>query len=134
MEPKRNSRSSLDLYSLNGELADSGVYAGTLTVSAVIDGSELADFGRKWHADAADADTDAPTATEIPSVDPDDLAECYWDMYTHRDRVEEARPATPVSRAGGAVGGAVGGAAGGAPLLNLGLDTAPACTDGVCAL
>ncbi|MGO4418377.1 SDR family NAD(P)-dependent oxidoreductase [Streptomyces sp. MCAF7] len=115
------------LYSLNGELADTGVYAGTLTVNAVIDGSELADFGRTLHADAADAD--APTATEIPSVDPDDLAECYWDMYTHRDRVEEARPATPVSQADGAVGGA----AGGVPLLNLGLDTAPACTDGVCA-
>ncbi|NUP43986.1 MAG: hypothetical protein HOY76_44900 [Streptomyces sp.] len=91
-----------------------------------IDGSELADFGRKLHAEAADAaDTDAPTATEIPSVDPDDLAECYWDMYTHRDRVEEARPAAPVSQADGA--------ARVAPLMNLGLDTAPACTDGVCA-
>ncbi|MFD8377170.1 SDR family NAD(P)-dependent oxidoreductase [Streptomyces sp. NPDC059679] len=114
------------LYSLSGELADTGVYAATLTVNAVIDGSELADFGRKLYAEAADAaDADAPTATEIPSVDPDDLAECYWDMYTHRDRVEEARPATPVSQAGGA--------AGGVPLMNLGLDTAPACTDGVCA-
>lgn len=121
------------LYSLNGELADTGVYAGTLTVNAVIDGSELADFGRTLHAEAANAadagdavDTDAPADTEIPSVDPDDLAECYWDMYTHRDRVEEARPATPVSSQ-------AGGAARVAPLMNLGLDTAPACTDGVCA-
>jgi hypothetical protein len=27
-----------------------------------------------------------------PLVDPDDLAEQYWDLYTNRDRVEQIYP------------------------------------------
>lgn len=27
-----------------------------------------------------------------PLVDPDDLAEHYWDLYTKRDRIEQIHP------------------------------------------
>ncbi|MEU0069849.1 SDR family NAD(P)-dependent oxidoreductase [Streptomyces sp. NPDC006332] len=71
------------LYSLNGELAASGVYAGTLSIAAFITGSEAAE------AAAAAGD---PLAAALPVVDPADLAALYWDMYTKRDRVEEVHP------------------------------------------
>lgn len=69
------------LYSLHGELADTGVYAGTLSVGATIARSEMS---------ALIAGTG--TTTEFPVVDPDDLAEQYWDMYTRRDRIEQVYP------------------------------------------
>ncbi|MEU1405609.1 SDR family NAD(P)-dependent oxidoreductase [Streptomyces sp. NPDC005728] len=69
------------LYSLNGELAQIGAYAGTLSVAAFIAGSEMGEL-------AATAMPD----TVGPLVDPDDLAAHYWDMYTKRDRVEQIRP------------------------------------------
>ena len=69
------------LYSLNGELAESGIYAGTLSVAAFIDGSE-----------AAKAAGASGAANEFPVVDPADLASLYWEMYTKRDRVEEVYP------------------------------------------
>jgi short-subunit dehydrogenase len=71
------------LYSLNGELAASGIYAGTLSIAAFIAGSEA--------AEAATAAAD-PQGPALPLVDPDDLAALYWDMYTKRDRVEEVHP------------------------------------------
>ncbi|MEV6589073.1 SDR family NAD(P)-dependent oxidoreductase [Streptomyces acidicola] len=75
------------LYSLNAELAGTGVYAGTLTIGAMITGSESAER-------AAGAEGDLLAAgMEIPVVHPDELAEQYWDMYTRRDRVEQAHPA-----------------------------------------
>ncbi|MEU4311134.1 SDR family NAD(P)-dependent oxidoreductase [Nocardia sp. NPDC024068] len=69
------------LYSLHGELADANIYAGTLSVGATIARSELS---------ALVARTE--TTTEFPVVDPDDLAEQYWDMYTERDRIEQLHP------------------------------------------
>ncbi|MFD6281282.1 SDR family NAD(P)-dependent oxidoreductase [Streptomyces sp. NPDC060209] len=72
------------LYSLNAELAGTGVYAGTLTVGSLIARSEIA-----AKAQAAFESADGP---EHPVVDPDDLAEHYWDMYTKRDRVEQFHP------------------------------------------
>ncbi|WP_433472617.1 SDR family NAD(P)-dependent oxidoreductase [Spirillospora sp. CA-142024] len=82
------------LYSLNAELADSGVYAGTLTVAAMIAGSEA--------AEAAEVeDDDRFTGAAFPVVDPSELAEHYWDMYTKRDRVEQAYPAELTPQAGG---------------------------------
>ncbi|WP_416969483.1 SDR family NAD(P)-dependent oxidoreductase [Streptomyces sp. 4F14] len=74
------------LYSLNAELTGTGVYAGTLTVAAVITDSELAEAGRELSAEAS-ADL-----AHLPVVAPADLAETYWDMYTRRDRVEEIQP------------------------------------------
>jgi short-subunit dehydrogenase len=69
------------LYSLNGELADTGVYAGTLSIAAMIARSE-----------AAEAAADSEAFAAMPVVDPDDLAQYYWDMYTTRDRVEQIHP------------------------------------------
>ncbi|WP_399895083.1 SDR family NAD(P)-dependent oxidoreductase [Streptomyces sp. BBFR51] len=73
------------LYSLHGELADTGIYAGTLSVAAGIARSELS-------ALIAEAGTPAEPTVEFPVVDPDDLAEQYWDMYTKRDRIEQLYP------------------------------------------
>lgn len=73
------------LYSLNAELADAGIYAGTLSVGAMIARSELSEV-----MSAAGSDTGLPA--EFPVVDPDELAELYWDMYAKRDRVEQLHP------------------------------------------
>ncbi|GAA4621544.1 SDR family NAD(P)-dependent oxidoreductase [Actinoallomurus vinaceus] len=73
------------LYSLNGELADTGIYAGTLSIAASIARSEMAEA-----ATAGAAASESLAA--FPVVDPDDLAEHYWDMYTKRDRVEQVHP------------------------------------------
>lgn len=74
------------LYSLNGELAASGIYAGTLSISAFVTGSAAAEMA----ASAAD-----PQAPVLPLVDPAELAVHYWDMYTKRDRVEQVYPDLP---------------------------------------
>jgi NAD(P)-dependent dehydrogenase (short-subunit alcohol dehydrogenase family) len=73
------------LYSLHGELAASGIYAGTLSIAAFITGSEA----EQSAAAAAD-----PRLAAIPRVDPAELAAIYWDMYTERDRVEQLHPKT----------------------------------------
>jgi short-subunit dehydrogenase len=71
------------LYSLHGELAASGIYAGTLSVAAFITGSE-----------AEKAAARDPVAAAFPRIDPAELAAVYWDMYTDRDRVEQLHPKT----------------------------------------
>ncbi|WP_405799720.1 SDR family NAD(P)-dependent oxidoreductase [Streptomyces sp. NBC_01506] len=76
------------LYSLNGELTESGIYAGTLSIAAFIAGSEAAEA-----AAAAAASGASELTAAFPVVDPADLAALYWDMYTERDRVEEVHPA-----------------------------------------
>lgn len=74
------------VYSLNAELAETGVYAATLTVAAMITGSEA--------AQAAEAGSDlTKDLAAFPVADPAELADLYWDMYTRRDRVEQAFPA-----------------------------------------
>ncbi|MCK1796672.1 SDR family NAD(P)-dependent oxidoreductase [Streptomyces sp. XM4193] len=72
------------LHSLHGELAEAGIYAGTLSVNATIARSELSALIAR-----------AGTTSGFPVVDPDDLAEQYWDMYTERNRVEQLHPETP---------------------------------------
>jgi short-subunit dehydrogenase len=74
------------LYSLSGELEGTGVYAGTLTIAAMIARSEAAE------APAEAMPAELPGGFELTIVDPDDLAEYYWDMYTRRDRVEQIHP------------------------------------------
>jgi NAD(P)-dependent dehydrogenase (short-subunit alcohol dehydrogenase family) len=73
------------LYSLHGELAASGIYAGTLSISAFISGSE---------AEKAASAAGDPHIAAFPRVDPAELADIYWDMYTKRDRVEQIHPST----------------------------------------
>ncbi|MBR7835488.1 SDR family NAD(P)-dependent oxidoreductase [Actinospica durhamensis] len=71
------------LYSLHGELAPSGIYAGTLSIGAFITGSE---------AERAATAAGDPLAAAFPRIDPAELAAIYWDMYTNRDRVEQVHP------------------------------------------
>ena len=71
------------IQSLHGELADRGVYAGVLHVGAMI-------LGSAGHT----AMTSGQMATrldvsQIPTVDPADLADTLWSMYTKRDTFEE---------------------------------------------
>ncbi|WP_208905896.1 hypothetical protein [Streptomyces melanosporofaciens] len=77
------------LYSLNGELADTGVYAGTLTIGSLIERSEM--------VEPVVANVEA--LADYPVADADDLAEYYWDMYTKRDRVERFHPEPPAPQA-----------------------------------
>lgn len=77
------------LYSLNGELEGTGVYAGTLTIGALItSGGPSADHGFPGDAEAA---------TAFPTVHPDTLAELYWDMYIQRSAVEQSYPRPAVT-------------------------------------
>lgn len=72
------------LYSLNGELDGTGVYAGTLTIGALIttgDPSTDQDFPGE-----------AEVASAFPTVHPDTLAGLYWDMYVQRLAVEQVYP------------------------------------------
>ncbi|MGW6908669.1 SDR family NAD(P)-dependent oxidoreductase [Streptomyces sp. NPDC054940] len=73
------------LYSLNAELAGTGVYAGTLTIGAAIARSEMGEAAARIEAESADG-------PRFPIVDPDELAEHYWDMCAKRDRVEQFHP------------------------------------------
>lgn len=73
------------LYSLNAELAETGIYAGTLSVGAMIARSELSER-------ITTTGTNPESHAEFPVVDPDELADQYWDMYTKRDRVEQLNP------------------------------------------
>ncbi|MFJ9909177.1 hypothetical protein ACIRVK_41205 [Streptomyces sp. NPDC101152] len=73
------------LFSLNGELADAGIYAGTLSIAAFIARSEVGELAAKSLAETGSTNTG-------PLVDPDALADQYWDMYTKRDRVEQLFP------------------------------------------
>ncbi|MFC3997371.1 SDR family NAD(P)-dependent oxidoreductase [Nocardiopsis sediminis] len=82
------------LYSLNGELAGTGVYAGTLAVAALIERSEAAEAAGRGAGRTGDGSGLPSGGTEFPVVDPDELAQYYWDMYTRRDRVEQVYPAS----------------------------------------
>lgn len=71
------------LFALNGEVADKGVFVGTLTNSAVIVGSafhELVQSGA------------FPGAAEIPTVSPDELADIYHQMVINRKPIETDWP------------------------------------------
>ncbi|WP_409239933.1 hypothetical protein [Streptomyces sp. PA5.6] len=72
------------LYSLNAELANTGIYVGALTIASLIARSEVSAA-----AQAAFASADGP---QFPVVDPDDLTEHYWNMYAKRDRVKRFHP------------------------------------------
>ncbi|MFJ6686321.1 hypothetical protein [Streptomyces werraensis] len=74
------------LYSLNAELAGTGIYAGTLAIGASIARSEMGE------AAAAQVDAESADNSKFPVVDPDVLAERYWDMYVKRNRVEQFHP------------------------------------------
>ncbi|WP_228000465.1 SDR family NAD(P)-dependent oxidoreductase [Nocardia australiensis] len=72
------------LYSLNAELEGAGIYVGALTIGSLIARSEV--------TAAAQAAFESADGPQFPVVDPDDLAEHYWNMYIMRDRVEQFHP------------------------------------------
>ncbi|MDA0171589.1 SDR family NAD(P)-dependent oxidoreductase [Solirubrobacter taibaiensis] len=72
------------LYSLNGELAGTGVYVGTLAIGAMIARSAPHTAWTSGALDLGDA--------EFPVVEPDALADLVWDLVTQRDRVEVLHP------------------------------------------
>lgn len=68
------------LHNLHVALAEKGVYVGTMTIGAVI--------GRSAVAEAVGADPSV-ARFETETLDPDELADRYWRMYTTRDQFEE---------------------------------------------
>ncbi|WP_418125790.1 SDR family NAD(P)-dependent oxidoreductase [Variovorax sp. 160MFSha2.1] len=68
---------------LNAELVPKGVYAGTVSIGAVIDRSTGL---RAMTASGAKLDP------RLPVLDPDDIAEDIWSLATKRDRPESILP------------------------------------------
>ncbi|MFC0547157.1 SDR family NAD(P)-dependent oxidoreductase [Kutzneria chonburiensis] len=64
---------------LNATLADTGVYAGTLTIGGLISRGDIYTLVKANEA------TWGPIAT----LDPDDIADSAWDLHAKRDRAEE---------------------------------------------
>ena len=75
------------VHGLYAELADSGVYAGMLTIASLIDGSEV--------SAAAAAAFEEHGAPEFPVASPEDLADIYWQMVSDRNRAERFHPENP---------------------------------------
>jgi len=65
---------------LNAGLADRGIYAGTLTVGGLIERGDIHRF--------TTANADAFGGRPIPTLNPDDIADTAWELYTKRDRAE----------------------------------------------
>jgi NAD(P)-dependent dehydrogenase (short-subunit alcohol dehydrogenase family) len=65
---------------LNAGLAGTGVYAGTLTIGGLIERGDI----YRFVASRRDQFGDAGSA----SLDPDEIADTAWDLYTKRDRAE----------------------------------------------
>jgi len=71
-------------HALHVELAPRGVYAGTLLIGALIEGSAAHRNAAAWRADTG--------GEELAVVTADNLADRYWDMYVKRDRPEDEVP------------------------------------------
>jgi len=71
------------VFTLNAELKAKGIYAGTLTIGALIERSA------GYRAMTASG---APLDARFPVVNPDDLAQEVWSLVTKRDRVEAIVP------------------------------------------
>jgi short-subunit dehydrogenase len=74
------------LQSLQGELADTGVYVGMLYVGAIIENSAF----HSWISEDADS-----ASTWGPTVDPSSLADLLWTMNRDRDVAELTFPTPP---------------------------------------
>ncbi|MBV2354680.1 SDR family NAD(P)-dependent oxidoreductase [Streptomyces sp. J2-1] len=73
------------VFSLHGEVADAGVYAAVVTLTALITGSEA-------HESMTAEQLSAVAGKGIGTLDNDTLADTYWDLYVRRDRVEYLFP------------------------------------------
>ncbi|MFD4676102.1 SDR family NAD(P)-dependent oxidoreductase [Lentzea sp. NPDC058450] len=76
------------VHSLHGEVAEAGVYAGVATLAALIKGSES--YTAMTPEQLAEI-TGGTTGLHV--IDPDELADTYWRLFTDRDRVEYRFPA-----------------------------------------
>lgn len=76
------------IYSLNGEIADAGVYAGVATLAALIKDSESY---QAMTPEQLRKITGGATGLDVS--DPDELAETYWQLFTNRTQVEYRFPA-----------------------------------------
>jgi short-subunit dehydrogenase len=65
-------------HTLHAELGPQGVYAGTLLIGALIEGTPAHRNATAWAG-----------GQQLAVVKPEDLAGHFWDMYTRRDRAEE---------------------------------------------
>lgn len=75
------------LHSLNGELSGTGVYAGTINVAGAIARSENEPPQPEPSQDGV-----AFGGVAFPTIDPDDIAAQYWEMYIARTQVEAVIP------------------------------------------
>ena len=64
------------VFNLNGVLADKGIYAGNVAINVFIGAN-------------------APAG--VPHADPDDIAQSYWNLHTHRDKTRAPRHRLTVS-------------------------------------
>jgi short-subunit dehydrogenase len=74
------------IFTLNAEAKDKGVYAGTVTIGALIERSA----GHR-------AMTASGQPINFPIISPDNIADEVWSLVTKRDRVEAVLPAPPTS-------------------------------------
>ncbi|MFQ3556605.1 SDR family NAD(P)-dependent oxidoreductase [Streptomyces gramineus] len=75
------------IYSLHGEVAGSGVYAGVATLAALIKDSEsYASMTPEMLAEITGG------STGLNVLDPDELARTYWNLYRDRNQVEYRFP------------------------------------------
>jgi hypothetical protein len=65
---------------LNAGLAERGVYAGTLTIGGLIERGDI-------HK-AMTADPNMFGDIAIATLDPDDIADTAWELFSKRDRAE----------------------------------------------
>ncbi|MGW6795996.1 SDR family NAD(P)-dependent oxidoreductase [Streptomyces chartreusis] len=80
------------VYSLHGEVADAGVYAGVVTLSALIKNSE------SYNAISPEQLAEITGGTTgMHVIDSADLAETYWQLCTGRTQIEYRFPA-PVAQ------------------------------------
>jgi short-subunit dehydrogenase len=75
------------VFTLNAELKDKGVYAGTVTIGASIERSGLR---RAMEASGQ-------PIQDFPAISPDAIADEVWALVTKRDRVEVVLPPLPTT-------------------------------------
>lgn len=79
------------LQSLRAEMADNGVYVGTLFVGAIIENSA-------FHTQTEEANAAGAGRDWEPTVAPADLADLLWNMHRTRGPAEATYPERPLHR------------------------------------
>jgi NADP-dependent 3-hydroxy acid dehydrogenase YdfG len=79
-------------HSLHGEVADKGIYVGTLVVNALIVGSA----GHRIMT-TGDLEVELPDGYQLPTIAGSELANVLWAALNSRDRVETIHPAVGLS-------------------------------------